>query len=425
MTEIIKAKLRAIDGMKDPNDFELAGKLDEAIAEAVAEAEQARPAAFTMVGELVANPKPPNWLVRGFLEADSLALLYGPPKKGKSFCAIDLACSVATGTPWHGCKTKQAPVFYLAGEGHNGLARRFSAWSIARGVDLTNAPLAVSNRPRPMTDPDAAQSVSDAVAQLADQVGAQPGLIVVDTLARNYGGNENDSQDMGRFIAHLDAIRDTYNATVLVVHHSGKDEQRGARGSTALFGAIDAAYSVTQDESRTVTLTPEAMKDATLPPAMAFDLSIVELDIEDEPGQPATSCCPALLSGDFQPKRKQLSDDQKRLLGFIWEVLKRDKDLPPTSVLAAPRPPKPGQTALSRPVLKAHVEQSGGLGSGTSRDSRKRAFNRTLLKLQDYGEIEIFEDWIWLRDKRDKPGQTGFVPPGQGEGSRDNRDTPL
>jgi hypothetical protein len=254
-----------------------------------------------MAADLIRNPKPPSWLVKGYLEADGLGLLYGAPKKGKSFAAIDWACSVATGSAWHGHATKQGPVFYLAGEGHNGLARRLIAWSLHRGVSLEGAPLAISNRAAPMTDPKAAAEVSAAVARLADETGRHPALIVVDTLARNFGADENSTEDMTRFVRHLDDIRNQWKATVLVVHHSGKDATRGARGSIALLGAVDASYYVTRDEFGIVRLEPEALKDAGLPPAKNFELKAVGLPFADEDGAPLFSCALREMAANYAP----------------------------------------------------------------------------------------------------------------------------
>jgi AAA domain len=81
-------------------------------------------------------------------------------------------------------------------------------------------------------------------------LGTVPSFIVVDTLARNFGsGNENDPRDMNTFIRCLDLLRNTYDCTVATVHHTGKDETRGARGHTALIAACDTI--ITLEESTT------------------------------------------------------------------------------------------------------------------------------------------------------------------------------
>ncbi|MBS1847548.1 MAG: AAA family ATPase, partial [Actinobacteria bacterium] len=72
----------------------------------------------------------PTWLVEGLLAADSLAVMYGPSGQRKSFVAIDVACHIATGRPWHGKTTAPGKVVYVAAEGVAGLGKRFTAWQL-------------------------------------------------------------------------------------------------------------------------------------------------------------------------------------------------------------------------------------------------------------------------------------------------------
>ncbi|MCK3155946.1 helicase RepA family protein, partial [Escherichia coli] len=105
-------------------------------------------------------------------------------------------------------------------------------------------------------------------------------LIVIDTLARCFGGNdENDSRDMGAFIQGCDAIKQATGATVLVVHHSGKDETKGARGSSAFRAALDAEYRISRENSDVTALVAACtkMKDAEEPKESAYDLKSVEV----------------------------------------------------------------------------------------------------------------------------------------------------
>ncbi|SDO19922.1 AAA domain-containing protein [Halomonas shengliensis] len=263
---------------------------------------------FIHAAELVANLRPPSWLLRGYLEADSLALVYGEPGHGKSFLAIDMAASIATGTPWHGAETKPGAVFYIAGEGRNGLSRRLKAWEMTRGVSLAEGGLFVSQRAAPLDDKASAAEVLRAVEDLAAEAGQAPALIVVDTLARCFGGDENSATDIGAFVANLDALRHRWNATVLTIHHSGKDAARGARGSTALRGAVDAEYKVVKDAAGVVTLEAGKMKDADQPERRAFRLASVELPLVDDDGEPVVCCVPepteARVGGPKRPTGK-------------------------------------------------------------------------------------------------------------------------
>ncbi|MEQ6918724.1 AAA family ATPase [Halomonas aquatica] len=240
---------------------------------------------FASAGDMVAHLKPVAWLVRGFVEADSLALVFGEPGHGKSFLALDWAASVATGTAWHGHPTRQGAVFVVAGEGHNGIARRLKAWELASNVSLKVAPLFVSHAAASLADRESAIEVLDAVEARARETGQAPALIVVDTLSRNLGpADENSSVDMAAFIRTLDAMRQRWQATVCVVHHSGKDSARGARGSTVLKGAVNAEYRVAKDGAGIVCLEATKMKDADLPKLQAFKLEGVKLPMVDDEG---------------------------------------------------------------------------------------------------------------------------------------------
>lgn len=237
---------------------------------------------FTAVHELLGAIKPIDWLVEGYLEADALGMLYGPSGGGKSFVAVSLACSIATGTPWFNCKVKQGAVFYIAGEGHQGLARRFAAWSKSTGVAITkDTPLFKSNRAVLMLDADAAEKLKAEVKRLVRETGHVPSFIVIDTLARNFGdGDENKQQDANRFIEAMDELRREFGCHVETVHHSGHDSDR-ARGSSVLKAAMDQELWVKGSNGR-LELQVTKMKDAEMPANRQFKITQLGLGIFDD-----------------------------------------------------------------------------------------------------------------------------------------------
>lgn len=246
---------------------------------------------FIDVADLVSNIQPISWVVRDYLERDSIALVYGSAGSGKSFLTVDIACSIASGTDWMGHKCHQGSVFYIAGEGHNGLARRFRAWEIARDVKLEQGSIYKSAGAMQVLDEASAIAVSDTIAATCEATGKMPELVVIDTLARNFGaGDENSTADMSMFINHIDAyIRQRFNCCVMLVHHSGHSAER-ARGSSALRAAVDAEYEVSKDETGIVRLRTTKMKDAELPEEKMLRLKTVEIDnVFDEDGQLVTS----------------------------------------------------------------------------------------------------------------------------------------
>jgi len=240
---------------------------------------------FTKVSDLLGNLKPVQWLVENYLETDALSMVFGPSGGGKSFCIVDIACCVATGTPWHGMPVKKGAVFYIAGEGHNGLARRFAAWQKARGVKIDDSvPLFKSNRAVMLLNADAASALAAEVQRLVKETGHEPALVVVDTLARNFGdGDENKQQDANMFIEHLDEhIRRPWRCNVLTAHHSGHDMDR-ARGSSAFKGAMDQEIWV-KGANGQIELKVTKMKDAEMPSDRRFRISQLGLGVTDDVG---------------------------------------------------------------------------------------------------------------------------------------------
>lgn len=202
---------------------------------------------------------PPTWLVENMIPEHGLTFIYGKPGKGKSFIALDLALRVAHGFDWHGLPSKQGGVLYLAGEGKGGYKNRVRGWHMHHGLVPDCAPFRLLPRTVNFMNPDeVAKLIRTVKAEIGDAV-----LVIVDTVARVLpGAEENASKEMGLFVAACDAIKDACNVAVIGIHHSGKDEDRGMRGSTALEGAGDAILHLKRkDDSKIVEVITEKQKD--------------------------------------------------------------------------------------------------------------------------------------------------------------------
>ena len=228
-----------------------------------------------------------NWLIEGVLEQEVFGVLYGAPKTGKTFVALDMSLSIASGKNYHGKPTTQSAVVYVAGEGVSGLRRRTKAWCIEHGVDANSLPVLWSWRGQPLTDAEEARALSQEITQLAEQHDVPVSLIVIDTLNRNFGGaDENSTKDMTAFVANLDLLRTDHNATILVVHHSGLSTDKRSRGSSVLYGAVDANMQVSTRRDA-VVLNVEVLKDADSPPPLIFSNHSIEFPTTD--GETASS----------------------------------------------------------------------------------------------------------------------------------------
>jgi hypothetical protein len=166
---------------------------------------------------------------------------------GKTFIALDWSLSVATAVPdWMGRKVTpigSRVVIYIYAEGAKALKNRMRAWKVAHGVSSLDRFYAV---PCPLDVRDKLNV--DALAEaIQSKVPEMPCLIVIDTLARNFGdGDENQTKDMNQFVAGCDALRTEYfpGCAILIVHHTGKDAKKGGRGNSALYGATDMEFWV-------------------------------------------------------------------------------------------------------------------------------------------------------------------------------------
>lgn len=197
-----------------------------------------------------------SFLVSEILPRGGACEMHGPPGVGKSFIALDLAMSVATGRPFLGHAVERASVIYVAAEGSSGLPNRVGAWKRRHGYHGRQG---VRFIPEPVGLLDAA-NVSRFLAAMRTAAD-QPGLIVFDTLARcMVGGEENSAKDMGLVIDNVARIQKATGASVLLIHHTRKDGE-SERGSTALRGAMDAMFAVRGEEGG-LTLHCDKQKDA-------------------------------------------------------------------------------------------------------------------------------------------------------------------
>jgi len=185
----------------------------------------------------------PTPLIDGLLYKDSLAMLYGPSGGGKSFVAIDIAMTVgSTRQWWHANSVDSGLVLYVVAEGVSGISMRTDAWE-KRHDDDANVlwhPMAIN-----VFEPMWSSALAEVVAEL------RPVLVIIDTYARStLGLEENATKDTSIVVAHLDQIRVAAGCCVLIVHHSGKNIEAGARGNSALKGAMDTEIELIGDDAR-------------------------------------------------------------------------------------------------------------------------------------------------------------------------------
>ena len=226
-----------------------------------------------------------NWLVKRVVPAEGIGVIFGRPGSGKTFSVMDLAMHVAAGIKWRNLKVTQAAVAYVSPEAGRLGVNRVIGWTRHHGTGWPEAfrlsPVAI----------DLCSSTNDAEALVADIKANQPNcrLVVIDTLNRAMaGGDENDGQDMGKFVAICDLVAKALQAFVLIVHHSGKDVAKGSRGHSSLLGAVSLELEVTKEQGEPGTIKVTKMRDGEDGAEYGFQIDSVPLGV-DEDGEEVTT----------------------------------------------------------------------------------------------------------------------------------------
>lgn len=334
------------------------------------------------------------YLIKGVLSDGAMSVIYGPSNSGKTFFALDMAYCVAIGAPWHGRRTNQCAVLYLAAEGGRGVLNRITALKRAHGV--CDVPMAVKRAGLDLLHDQAdLQHIVDLAAEVAS---ARPGplLIIIDTLSRIMaGGDENSAADMTALIRNIDAIREATGAHIMLVHHTGKDAARGARGHSSLRAATDTEIEVANDNGARAAMVTK-QRDYQGGETFAFTLKSVPLGF-DQDGEEVTSCIVETQDGEeylaARKARKGLGGNQKIVADTFDQLLAEDYGKPNPGGIGFPEPGR---------FMTVRMDDLRSHSMGKMAASNKRgAFAEAWKALS--GERGLFcmaSDLVWRTDRR-------------------------
>jgi len=318
--------------------------------------------------------------VEGFLCDGQSSVIYGDTNVGKSFFALDLALHVALGREWFGKQVDRGAVVYVAGEGGGGMKRRIEAFLRRHGIDQTkDIPFALIPDMIDFRDKRGIRGLIEALHELRVRVGLPVRLIIVDTLSRALaGGNENASDDMGALVRGADQVRSVTGAHLSFVHHTGKDDSKGARGHSLLKAAVDTEIEVRRhDETKgAVKVTVTKQRDLEIGAGFAFRRVNVELGMNARE-KPITSCViePATI--------KPVLDEAEQEASEILRTMQCESEA--ASV----------QIADWRTAILSRED----LLTGQTRDTKKRQWQRLRDSLKKKGIIEVSGSQVWLKNQ--------------------------
>ena len=200
-----------------------------------------------------------QWLVEGLWSEQAVGILGGEPKCCKSFLALDVAVSVASGAA---CLRqfpvrRSGPVLLFPAEDSLAVVRqRLEGIAAAAQVPFASLPVEVITAPSLRLDtPTDRSRLSHTVQQL------RPILLILDPLIRLHRVDENDASQIAGLLSYLRELQRQFQLAVLLVHHARKDSHssrpgQALRGSSELHGWGDSNLYMRRKGSQ-LTLSTE------------------------------------------------------------------------------------------------------------------------------------------------------------------------
>jgi hypothetical protein len=330
-------------------------------------------------------------VIGGLLDRGAMSVVYGGSNTGKTFLTLDLGACIALGLEWRGRKVQSGAVVYIAAEGGLGIEERLTAYRLHHNVKAEGVPLYIIPEPIDMCRAD-----TD-VALLLKRIGELPKeppleLIVVDTLSRAMsGGNENSPDDMGRFVRHCDHLRIETHAHVLVIHHSGKDDSRGARGHSLLKAAADTEIEVSKSETTGIgRATVAKQRDHAGGDTFGFSLHSVEIG-RNADNSLITSCVVVATEQPVEErKRGSIPKAAQTALRALVEALDEQGKPAP----ASQRIPN-GVKTVSVDCWRAQAYRRG-ISTSSEERARQQAFKRASEYLIGATQVLSWDGLVWL-----------------------------
>jgi len=326
-----------------------------------------------------------SYLVKGLVPREGLAVIWGPPKCGKSFWTFDLVMHVALGWEYRGRRVDPGTVVYIACEGERGLAARVEAFRVEKMAEDSDASFYLL-----ATRLDLSAECEALITDISAQLGGERCVaIVLDTLNRSIGGSESDDRDMGDYVKAADAIRQAFGCAVLIIHHCGVDGTR-PRGHTSLTGAADAQLAVKRDAAGQIFVTVEWMKDGVEGDEIVSVLKVVDVGT-DADGDAITSCAvvPSDAPASTKAKQPKLTSAAKIALDLLRKAVDEAGHLPPACNHI------PAERRVVHEDLWRRYCYEGMISDSDKQDARQKAFKRASEQLQAARLVGVWDGLVW------------------------------
>lgn len=210
--------------------------------------------------------EPPRFVIQDLLPTGSSMLLYGEPGVMKSWLALDLAFSLATGSPWLGLRTVQSRTMIVNFEISPASYHNLRLVPVSRQYHLEPGMLLEWSPGDMALEEDDTFEEFRAIIDMYNPIN-----LILDCWSGCYGGDENDGRAVGAFTRKMTLLKSNFTRTVSLVHHSNKNMLQTStmdrsRGHSKLTGYVDSIlYLVNQPRCKQVQFSKARHTSRVLP----------------------------------------------------------------------------------------------------------------------------------------------------------------
>jgi RecA-family ATPase len=182
------------------------------------------------VGQITQERNAQRWLVEELWGDSSVGVIGGAPKCSKTWLGLDMALSVATGTPCLGryAVPEAGPVLvYLAEDALPVVRERVAGMARHRGLELAEVEIHVITAPTLRLDRDPHRRQLFETAKRL-----RPRLVLLDPLVRLHAVDENNATEVAGLLAYFRSLQRQLDLSVVLVHHTRKNASGGAAVTT-------------------------------------------------------------------------------------------------------------------------------------------------------------------------------------------------
>lgn len=322
-----------------------------------------------------------DYLVKGWLDRGGVSVLYGPSNTGKSFLALDLVHHIAKGRMWGGRRVKRGRVLYVAAEGGAGFNNRVAA--------LDSPEFFVMVSPLLLTGKDShGPALIDVMRHLSEVGKSAFDMIVFDTMSRVMGGaDENAAPDIADLMRNIGGLQRASGAHIMLVHHTGKDVGRGARGHSSLRAAVDTEIELTRDDLGLISA--QVTKQREGPTGHKFDFTLRQVELgEDQDGDQITTCV-VEPADRRETGRNGLSESSRVALDVLIQTIADSGE-------QLHKPNYPGTPCVSLDAWRDGCGSGSKLTSSDNRETQMRAFRRAREELVSAKIVLVRDDLTWV-----------------------------